>query len=431
MLEPLPYQSEGIDFLRSNKVALLADDPGLGKTAQALLALPEKAAVLVLCPKVAKGVWKAELEKWRAGEWSVSIPPRKGSFRAPRQGEVVITTYDSLPLPEPDLEPQNFVLIADEAHLVKNPKATRSKSFRAWCRVLEPCGSRIWMLTGTPMPNNPIELWSLLAYTRLAGIAYKNKEGFLKAFQGRWVETNFGGEYRWGNPTPEAAKGFNKVALRRRREEVLKDLPPKFYQEVSVPITPQARLHCEELLEKMGKAGVDYDRLVDLAFSTARTYGIDGATLSAVRHSLAYSKIPAMMEFIEDAEAAGDPVVVFGCHVTPLEALSARPGWRLITGATPAAERTKIAEDFQAGKLSGIAASIKAAGVAITLTRAHRCLFIERDWTPANNSQAEARLQRIGQKDNVIITTLVADHAVDKRVYDVLLKKQAIIEATM
>lgn len=431
MLKPLPYQTEGISFLKSNKVALLADDPGLGKTAQALLALPKRAAVLVLCPKVAKGVWKAELAKWRGGEWMVFIPSKKSSFRPPKEGEVVITTYDSLPLPSLTEEPKNFVLIADEAHLVKNPKAARSKAFRAWCRMLESYGSRIWMMTGTPMPNSPIELWSLLEYTKLAAKAYKSKTGFLEAFRGEWVPTNYGGEYRWGAPTPAASEGFNKVALRRRREEVLKDLPPKFYQEVTVPLSPQAARSCEDLARKLEAAGIAYEDLVDLAFGTSRQFGLEASLLATVRQALAVSKIPSMVEFVEEAEEENNPLVVFSSHRMPIEFFHGRPRWGVITGDTSAAERTRIAERFQAGDLLGIAATIKAAGVALTLTRAHRCLFIDRDWTPANNSQAESRLQRIGQKKNVLVTTLVADHVVDKRVYEVLLGKQSIIEATM
>lgn len=103
----------------------------------------------------------------------------------------------------------------------------------------------------------------------------------------------------------------------------------------------------------------------------------------------------------------------------------------MITGETSAAQRSAIVEQFQQGKLFGVAATIKAAGVALTLTRSHNCVFVDRDWTPANNLQAEGRLQRIGQKSNILVTNLVCDHALDIHVTETLMRKQAIIEEVM
>jgi hypothetical protein len=426
MLELLPYQKEGVNFLKSKTYALLADDPGLGKTAQVLRSINTQQPVLVICPKVAKGVWKAEATKWIGPNYKVTICKSKATAKYPAPGEMVIMSYDSADITDNYIS-KNTILVADEAHLVKAGNNKRCALFRTITRQIVWNQGKIWLLTGTPMPNNPQELWNILAYTPMAEEAWGNERNFFKLFNGFRIRTAFGIQVKWGKPTPAAGEGFRKVALRRRRHEVLKELPEKFYQEDLVPISREALKACTTLLKKLEEMGIDEDRIVDVIMD-ANKYGIPAQLIAEARKALAIAKIPTLLEHVSEAENTQTPLVVFSAHRAPIDALNGRPGWGIITGDTSANERTRLVEEFQAGNLIGMAATIKAAGVALTLTKANKCLFVDRDWTPANNSQAEARLQRIGQKFNVLVTTLVCEHAIDTKVYKTLIKKQMLIE---
>jgi SNF2 family DNA or RNA helicase len=153
--------------------------------------------------------------------------------------------------------------------------------------------------------------------------------------------------------------------------------------------------------------------------------------LSAARAALATAKIPALLELVEDLEEQEEPCVIFSAHRAPIDALAEREGWAVITGDTSATKRTEIEEKFQRGELRGIGATIAAGGTAITLTRASRMIFVDRDWTPALNEQAEDRIHRIGSKKPVLYTNLVADHVLDRRIAEVLGRKRALIDASV
>lgn len=428
-LSLLPYQEEGVRFLSGRQFALLADDPGLGKTAQVLRALPKTAPVLVICPKVAKGVWKAEAAKWISPSHPVTICAGKASARYPMPGEIVIMTYDSADISRGTIQP-GTVLVADEAHMVKAGNNKRCALFRTIARAVQWAQGKIWLLTGTPMPNNPEELWNLLEYTPMAATAWGSQAAFMRAFSGTKVKTAYGITTHWGQPTEAARTGFAKVALRRRRHQVLTSLPPKFRQQVPVPLTKEALHSCNAMQALLDERGLSIEDLVQLII-TSNTRGLPGEIIATARLALATAKIPALLEHVEEAEDTRQPLVVFSAHRAPILALAGRPGWGVITGDTSATERTRLVAEFQAGNLKGIAATIKAAGVALTLTKSSRCVFVDRDWTPANNSQAEARLQRIGQKSNVLVIDLVCEHELDRRVYATLIRKQAIIEAVV
>ena len=143
------------------------------------------------------------------------------------------------------------------------------------------------------------------------------------------------------------------------------------------------------------------------------------------------AKIPALLKMVEDFEEQEEPLVVFSAHRAPIDMLGERPGWATITGDTPPDERTRIEDAFQAGRLKGVASTIKAGGVAITLTRAAHALFCDLEWTPALNAQAEDRICRIGQTRGCVITTLAADHPLDERIVELLSSKSQLIDASV
>jgi len=430
-----PFQAVGVEWLAPLRGAVLADDMGLGKTIQALTAIPAGAPAVVVGPSVAKGVWEAECRRWRPDLEPVVLSGR-GSFRWPDMGELVITNYDVLPTPEQlaqlSLPVTGTVLIADEAHALKGDprKVKRAAAWDAMAQGARDAGGRTWLLTGTPLLNRPQELWRMLAAADVAEECFGKWWTFAQVMGG--VRGRYG--YDWFPDRidrDEVARRLQRGMLRRMKAEVLSDLPAKTRRDVSVNgLDRETRALCDSALRALEEQGIDWDEEAELAEET-RCGGTAFEQMSAARRALAIAKIPHMMALVEEHEEAEVPLVVFSAHRAPVEALAARPGWAVITGETSAEERTEIARQFQAGELRGVGLTIRAGGVAVTLTRASSLLVVDQDWTPALNLQAEDRVHRIGQRSAVTITRLVADHALDRRVAELLGAKLALMEASV
>lgn len=418
------FQREGVSWLAPRRGALLADDMGLGKTVQALAALPDRAPVLVVSPAVAKGVWVRETAAWRP-DYRTAMLSGRGSFRWPAAGEIIITNYDILP-DAVGAPPSGTIVIADEAHALKNSKAARTKKFRAMADAVLSTDGRVWLLTATPILNDPSELWSILQAAQLTREAYGSWGTFMDLFGG--YQGSYGVE--WGEPQPESGERLKRVSLRRMKVDVLPDLPAKRWGEIPVVLDTKTNKALDKIVDEMTKKGIDVEAAIESAADSAGA-SIGFQQMSRARAILATAKIPVMIEVIEQFEENKEPLVVFSAHRAPIDVLATRPGWAVITGDTPPEKRTIIENDFQAGKLLGVGATIKAGGVAITLTKSSNVLFVDLDWTPALNAQAEDRICRIGQNRGCIITTLVADHQLDARVYDLLRRKQSIISGSV
>lgn len=358
-----PFQKAGTGWLASKYGALLADEMGLGKTIQGLAALPDNAPVLVICPALAKGVWMREAAKWRP-EYKVAVLSGRGNFRWPEQGEIVIINFDILPEfaskktpdAEPVIAPEGVVLLADEVHAVKSSKAARTVKFRALSEGVRANGGRVWGLTGTPLLNKQTELWSVLQALGCAQDAFGSWKRFVEVMGGR--EDTYGYVWPQSPPDPEAVgERLKRVMLRRLRTEVLPELPVKIWKQIPVDLDAKTTKQLDKYEEEI-KARVRATR--------------DGVPrfeeMSEARKALARVKIPAMLGVVEQFEESEEPLVVFSAHVAPIEELAKREGWAVITGDTSSEDRTRIEDAFQAGKLKGVGATIKAGGVAITLT---------------------------------------------------------------
>jgi hypothetical protein len=187
---------------------------------------------------------------------------------------------------------------------------------------------------------------------------------------------------------------------------------------VSARFTSEDRRLCDRALEAWNDAG---NPRVLPAFED----------MSAVREALSRAKIPALIELVESYEDAQEPLVVFSDHVAPVVEVGSREGWAAITGDTPPAQRAAIVQAFQAGGLRGLALTITAGGLGLTLTRAAHAVFCGLNWVPANNVQAEDRLCRIGQARGCVYTVIEADHELDRRINEVLGEKTELFLATM
>lgn len=435
-----PYQLDGIRALALNERWLLGDDMGVGKTMQALLAIPEGMGALVVAPKSLKRNWAAECHKWRPDLSPVVCTATKGrDFRWPEPGEVMITHYESLPAALTAKEtPEGFfagadntIAIVDEAHRAKNPKAQRSKKIQA---LAQHC-ARIWLLTGTPLLNKPFDLLGVLRAGGMDRKALGGFRGFMKLFDGyknRW------GGYEFGDVDPSVPERLRRVMLRRTKPEVLADLPPKVRQvllvndtdsKVKKMLDAEWRKFLATKLEKRPEDITDYEL----------EHGVDGeeslppfSQFSEIRKLLAMSRIDAMDEFVSDAEEQDTPLLVFSAHRGPIDHLAGREGWGVITGDTPDDERQAVVDAFQRGDLKGVGLTIAAGGVGLTLTRASMVLFVDLAWNPKDNVQAEDRAHRIGQKASSLhIVTMVTDHVLDRHVHRLIEAKIALVDAAI
>lgn len=412
------YQLEGVKFLSERDRALLADDMGLGKTFQSLNAVEGRA--IVLCPASLKSNWASEVKKWRSDLTPVICKGRKG-FKLPADGEVVIINYDIIPqeFKSEDDVPESWkpalaetTLISDEAHLCKSYKAARSQRTAVLSRM---CG-KSWAMTGTPLLSKGFDLWGVVETFGMGYEIFGGFKGFLRsmnAYRDAW------GGWKFGVPDPSVPEKLRRVMLRRLKTEVLTELPPKTYQDILVDISSK--------------------KLIKLADEALVALGGDAVSelppfeqFSEIRAQLAEDRIPALLELVESFEESEEPVVVFSAYRKPIDTFLDRNGWGVITGETSVEDRQMYVDLFQAGQLKGIACTIKAGGVGLTLTKASKMIFCDLEWNPALNAQAEDRICRIGQTaQSLQYIRLVSDCAMDRRVLQILDEKARLITSAV
>lgn len=424
-VELYPYQVLGTRWLRSRRRGLLGDQQGLGKTVQVLAALPGDRPALVVCPKVAKGVWARHVE-WRDDLQARVIKSRRG-WRMPDQGEVVVANYEQLP-ERPDGLPPETTVVLDEAHYAKNPSARRTLRARRFCRHALKHGGAAWGLTGTPLKNLPPDLWTLLDVLDLRDQTWGRVDDYRRDMGGRkgawgWV---------WDGPvSPRVPEVLQRVMLRREKRDVLASLPPKRREDLVVDIDSATARAADEALSLLAKAGVCLEEATREAL--AAVGGAPFEALSRARAMLAAAKVPALLEVVRDhaVQNPGEPLLVWSCYLAPIDAISHLDGWAALKGAVSVKRRTALEDALQAGELAGLALTIPAGHTAITLTRAERAVFVDLDFSPSTNEQAEDRIHRIGQTRSVLYTRLVADHALDRRLFELLDAKHARTEAAI
>lgn len=394
MLKPFPYQKEGIDFLARRNKAYLADQMGLGKTIQAVMAAREVGATrpLVICPASLVPNWEREWEKW-GGPGTPDIVSYSSLHRAGSR-------YD--------------LVIADEAHYMKTPSAQRTRAGLRLARTAQ----RAWLLSGTPMPNHPGELWApmkALWPEKPAALGIHNGATWLQRFC-LTRDTPYGPKpyaVRNGKILREMLRG---VMLRRRLDEVALDLPP-------LRVTLQTLLTPESVRRELGS-----DREV-----------LEEEYTSTLRRLLGEAKAPLVADQIieELQDGAYSHIVVLYYHRKVgalLEQAFARSGVSTVGfhGGTPPGERQLAVDTFQAGDATVFLAQQTAAGVGITLTQATEIVLVEPAWSPDDNDQAIKRIHRIGQDkpcrarifalsktlDDAIMGTLAQKMRMRKEVFD-------------
>lgn len=414
-----PYQKEGIKWLESKNNCILADEPGMGKTLQVLQSIEKNKRILIVSPSHLQFNWAKEIKKWRKDIKPILLKNGK-SFKYPDVNEAVIISYGLLPwwldLPpnkrknpmmtkEEILILNETVLIFDEVHELKNNKAIKTRRAKQLVKYAQ----KTIGMTGTPILNRPLEFWNICNSINVHKDIFHSFFDFVYLFNGR--KTKYG--YEFGQPKSEIKDRIKSVLLRRTKSEVSIQLPKKFYIDIRVEVP-------NNIKERLDNAWQFYQN------QKAKTKEElpDFTEISKEKEELSISKINSTIKLIEQFEKQNKPVLVFTAHTTPVDIISKRKGWAGIQGNVPKAKRDKIVENFQAGKLKGIVATIKAAGTGLTLTKTNVVIFNDLDWVPANNLQAENRAARIGQNElSVDIYHIVANHPLERHMRKVILDK--------
>jgi SWI/SNF-related matrix-associated actin-dependent regulator 1 of chromatin subfamily A len=419
------YQKAGIEFLARAPAALLADEPGVGKTVEVcgLLNLrPEIKSILVICPASVKFVWARELEKWLLIQREISIA---GTRSFDISSEIVIVNYDLLRRYLSALKGVVFDLVVlDEAHYVKTSSAQRTKAAKA---IAMPAKRKV-LLTGTPIMSRPAELWSLLQ------LIDAKAWGLFFPFARRYCDaqkTSFGWDFSGASNLEELSTRLrgSGTFLRRMKADVLPQLPKVIRQVIPLDVDTSPLL--EELTEALAeKLGFDP---ADPPFDIDPTR-IPFELVSAIRHETGVLKAGAAIKFI--LESTGDSTektIVFAHHKDVLTALAAAlPGSVKVTGESSTKNRQLAVDEFQNdSKVQYFIASTTAMGVGITLTSSSRVIFVEQDWVGSVMEQAESRAHRLGQVSSVFVQYLVVRDTIDERIMNTLVGKMKVIGAVL
>ena len=472
-----PHQRAGVAFLSTARRALLADEPGLGKTAQAIRALKKLSETsdgslpaLIVCPNTLKKNWKREFARWWP-EASVQIIRGSASQRRKQfevEADVYVINWESL-RSHSRLAPYGSValarctecgghdekvsenrcevhlrelngidfkaVVADEIHRSKDPKSKQTRAL--WAAT---GGADIrFALTGTPIANNVLDLWPILHW--LSPNEWPSKTRWID----RMVDTMmnaFGGMIVIGVKPQMTDEFYAAIHPRMRRmlkARVLPWLPPVLNERRDVEMSTKQMKAYEQMRELMiaelegGEAVVapspltQTTRLLQFASSFAEMTVDEITGESRVRLIGPSCKVDALMDDIANGDFGDDSVAVCAVSRQLIELLSeemtkAKIPHGLITGAQDEDERQQAVDDFQSGKIKWVLFTAQAGGVGITLTAARRLVMLQRPWSLVDHKQAMDRVHRIGSEihDSIVIMDYVTEGTIEERVIDVL-----------
>lgn len=347
---------------------------------------------------------------------------------------LLVVSYDTLPRALSALKTVELCLIiADEIHYCKNPKAQRTKAFFG-PRMTQHGGlvenaKYVWCLTGTPAPNNPSELWPLLHALNPGLLIPDRKDAYLPMNLWQFIRrycvvknNGFGDVIVRGQRLDELKERMSPFMLRRRKDEVLKDLPELRFGEL-----PLSSAQADKALARLEHD--DVERL-SKALREGGAEALSGlsAEMATVRRLTALAKAPAVAEWVNLwLETCDDKIVVFAQHREALDALEQalsahRPA--VVHGGVQTAKRNAEVLGFQHDPDRRVfLGQIQAAGTGLTLTAASDLIFLEQSWTPADNVQAAMRIHRIGQKRGCLVRVAALPGSIDEAVQRTLARK--------
>jgi hypothetical protein len=442
-----PYQLAGFQwlaFLWANRLGgILADDMGLGKTLQTLALLQHARDVagrdesrnpfLIVAPTSVLANWAAEAHRFAPELKIVTISDthrRRGGTLTDviDEADAVVTSYTLLRLDFEAYGGREWAgLILDEAQYVKNHQ---SKAYQCARRVAAPFKVAI---TGTPMENNLMELWSLLSIA--APGLFPNPERF-KDYYARPIEKSGSADL-----LAQLRRRIRPLIMRRTKEQVAADLPDKQEQVLEVELHPRHRkLYQTHLQRERQKVlglldDVNHNRFTILrSLTLLRQLSLHAALVDSEHADVPSAKIDSLLEQIEDVVGGGHRALVFSQFTrflrmtrTRLEASGVECCY--LDGATT--NRGAVISSFKDGTAPVFLISLKAGGFGLNLTEADYCFLLDPWWNPATEAQAVDRTHRIGQTRNVMVYRLIASGTIEEKVMALKARKAELFSSVI
>ena len=415
----MPFQRDGVHTLLESQRLLLADDMGLGKTLQAIAAVRilrtqgRSQSCLVVAPAGVLDQWRREIAKW-APELSAiiirgSAADRSWQWQARR--DITLVSYETLRAdagggPRPPVYGKTWdVVVADEAQRIKNRNDT-SEALKGLPRA------RSWALTGTPIENHEEELASILEF----------------------VDHNGGGPPRRYYPGPALLNRHRELQLRRRKGDVLADLPEKQVTKLPIPLKSRQQKSYDTAeqegivyLKSLGNE-VRIAHVLELITRLKQICNADPKTGES-------GKLEDIRERIEQLTAQGHKALVFSQYTNEVSGVAMAANYLRgfnplsITGDMPQEDRTAVIDRFKARpEHQALLLSLRAGGLGLNLQEASYVFHLDRWWNPALERQAEDRSHRMGQTVKVNVIKYSCTGTIEERIDAILESKQELFD---
>ncbi len=420
-----PYQEDGVDFLVNHTRGMLADDCGLGKTLQTIRAADREHVemILVVCMTVGKQMWGRAFSDQQQLYRPVKI--LKDADDTVCRG-VNIISYDALSLSSKinryGLAIGRWPLVVlDEAHMLKNFTANRTKMIYGPGLAVCTHADRVWALTGTPMPNHAGELYPHLLTLHPEALKRHNGETMSQTqFEDVYCKVShgpYGRTISGSKNLHELAAKIQPMFLRRKKKDVLKDLPPMLF--VTEPLTVDPNdINLQSAVLSIGRGLYEGIAFTDLA----------NLPISSERRALGLYKAPYVADLIDsELRDTHEKRIVFCHHRDVIHYLQERlleyiPA--VIVGGMSGVEMDRQAQLFQNDpKCRLFIGQIQAAGTTIDLTAASNVIMAEGSFVPKDDYQAASRAHRIGQKDGVLVRYLHVPDTLDEKIFKAMARK--------
>lgn len=445
------YQKSGAHWLVSKKNAMLAWDMGTGKTPTTVVAadLAGAGKILVVCPSVARSVWRDAFTQWSQQPRAITVL-HSGVQPVPRDAtQVVIVSYDLLSRKDSltlalILKQKWDLTICDEAHALKASDANRTRAvYGKRCDGSGVAGAseRVWVLTGTPVLNNSSEFWThlhALAPETIHASGFSPKPLTESQFQERYCSlapTPFGVRITGSRNLQELAARIAPFVSRVRKQDVLKDRPPVTWG--VLPINPNHVKIDADLMRQFKEAEAAAHQTLDeieSADDALAALQANSFHLMTSRRLTGLVKVAALAEAVStELDSSDGKIIIFAHHTAVIDGLMQK-----LVRFNPVkidGRDNDNAGDAAIHKFQNVSTcrvfvgQIKKCSAVITLTAASNVLLAEADWTPKNNEQAVARADRIGQMHAVTARIAVLEGTTDARLLKILQRKTKDIDA--
>ena len=431
-LDLYPFQKVAVAFAEMSKGnCLIGDEMGIGKTISTIgyAALhPEMRPIIVVCPANVKFNWKKEISKWLPTEQIQVITKGKDVVE---MNDFILINYDLMAKKQDELiaiAPRLVVL--DESHYIKN-SGSKNKPVQRTVATLNVArfSPKVIALSGTAISSRPKEFFNTLNLMRPNQFA--SFWNFAQRYCDPWHD-GFGWNFDGASHTKELNERTRDLCIRRLKSEVLPELPPKTRTFLPIHLPKDVRSPYDFAQE-------EWDRKIDDYYLNGEPLpkGIMLNMLNDLRHTCGNIKVAYAAEWVKQyREQTGKPIVIFTHHRNVLKRMAEKlkkvGNVQTISGDTNSKKRQEIVDDFQAGHIDVLICNTIAAKEGITLTAADTVLFIEREWVPTDEEQAEDRIYRIGQESqHVHAVYLSCAGTIDEHFDRIVEQKRAVVKAVL